>query len=256
MKGADVTVMETHDPFEEFPQMENIDAVLQRERSPLLSLPPEILQNILYHMDAPTCFVSLLSCTTIYEAAKTKRVLLRHLNRMPGLRLGLDSDLAALSLFESFRKRAAKSLCAAGVLANISKYVPNPDLTNITLSAISPGKPVLMATAHEHGEIHIYELSERYVRLKVALRTETELDQEFQYYMEVLRMTFSRDKDLAVLCRPRRPRYKPSPFGEDEECQSQEDTYRLKLVGLVYVSLHCVAVQPILISRTSPSRYT
>lgn len=101
MKGAaDVTVMETEDPFEEYPQMENIDAVLQRERSPLLSLPPEILQNILYHMDAATCFVSLLSCTTIYEAAQTKRVLLRHLNRMPGLRLGSTATWP-LSVFSS-----------------------------------------------------------------------------------------------------------------------------------------------------------
>ena len=244
MKGADVTVMETQDPFEEYPQMENIDAVLQRERSPLLSLPSEILQNVLYHMDAATCFVSLLSCSTVFEAAQTKRVLLRHLNRMPGLRLGLDHELATLDLFEAFRRRASKSLCAAGVLANISKYIPSPDLTNISQSAISPGKPVLMATAYQYGEINIYELSERYVRLKVALQTETELDREFnqEYYMEVLKMAFSRDKDLAVLCRPKMPGHEPSPFAEDTEDQSQGDTHRLKLVCLVHTSLLRVAV--------------
>lgn len=102
-----------------------------------------------------------------------------------------------------------------------------------------------MATSHEHGEIHIYELSERYLRLKVTLRTEIELDQELQYYMEVLMLTFSRDKDLAVLCRPRMPRYKASPFVQDEEFQSHEETYRLKLVGPVQCifSLYCCSNQ-------------
>ena len=234
-KGADVIVMETAEPFGEFPQMDDIDAVLQRERSPLLSLPPELLQNILYHMDASTCFVSLLSCTTIFEATQSKRVLLRHLNRMPGLKLGLDSELAALTLFESFRRRAAKQLTAAGILANVARYAPCDDITKITKSAFSPGKPVLMATAHSHGQVRIYELSERYLRLKAELQTDPGFDEELNrdYHMEILRLEFSPDKDLAVLCRPKSARVKGSPIFEDSTTEDKDARSILKLVGSI-----------------------
>lgn len=238
-KEVAVTVMETEDTLDEGLQKEGVDAQLRREQSPLLSLPPELLENILYHMDAATCFVSLISCKRIFEAAQTKRVLLRHLNRMPGLRLGLDHNLATLNLLESFRRRATKSLCAAGILANISRYAPNDDLTNITRSAISPGRPVLMATAHQYGEIRVYELSERYVRLKAELTTDLEYDRKSgeEYHMEVLRMDFSRDKDLSVLCRPDLTGSKAALFVDEAESFSKEDQSTLRLVGRIFISI-------------------
>ena len=231
MKASEVFVVETENPFHEYPQMQDIDEILARERSPLLSLPAEVLQYVLFHTDAATYFTSLLSCRTVFEAAQPRRVVLRHLNRLPGLRLGLE-NLDSFRLFQLFRRRAAKSLCAAGVLANITRYAPSDDLTNISRTVFSPGKPALMATAHNHGEVQIYELSEKYVRLKAELRTETNFDDEFHrdYHMEIVKLAFSHDKDLAVLCRMKIAKETPSPFVEDTEPGPGNVTPCLKLV--------------------------
>lgn len=122
--------METELPFDGYPHsMEDLDAILAIERSRLLSLPTELLQYILLGMDTATYFTSLLSCKTVFEAAQSRRVVLHHLNRLPGLRLGLET-LDSLNLFESLRKRCAKSMVAAGVLADITRYAPTDDLTN------------------------------------------------------------------------------------------------------------------------------
>ena len=221
MKAPEVSIMETGDPFEEFPQkMENIDAILAIERSLFLSLPAEVLQHILFNMDPATYFTCLLSCKTVFEAAKSRRVVLHHLNRLLGLRLGLE-HLDSLNLFESFRKRAAKSMVAAGVLADITRYAPSDDLTNISRTVISPGKPTLMATAHDHGEVNIYELGKKVVRFKAELRTETYFDEDLQvdYHMEIIKLAFSPDKDLVVLCRMRTSKEIPSPIADEGDCE-------------------------------------
>ena len=41
-------------------------------------------------------------------------------------------------------------------------------------SALIQGKPTLLATAHGHGQVRIYELSEKLVRQKAELRTEVQ----------------------------------------------------------------------------------
>jgi len=221
MKAPEVSVSETEDPFEEYPQkMENIDAIFAIERSFLPSLPTEVLQHILFHMDHATYFTCLLSCKTVFEAAKSRRIVLHHLDRMLGLRLGFE-NLDSLNLFESFRRRAAKSMVAAGVLADITRYAPSDDLTNISRTVISPGKPTLMATAHDHGEVNIYELGKKIVRFKAELRTETCFDEHLQldYHMQIVKMAFSPDKDLVVLCRMRTSEEVPSPIAHEGDCE-------------------------------------
>ena len=100
------------------------------------------------------------------------------------------------------------------VLADIAKYTACDDCTGMRRSALIGGKPTYLATAHEHGQVRIYELTDKYVRQKAELRTKKQHDQELHlnYQMEVLRMAFSSDRDLAVLCRPRQPKSDPSPF--------------------------------------------
>jgi hypothetical protein len=221
MKAPEVSASETEHPFEEYPQkMQNIDAILAIERSFLLSLPAEVLQHILLHMDYATYFTCLLSCKTIFEAAKSRRIVLHHLGRMLGLRLGFK-NLESVNLFESFRRRAAKSIVAAGVLADITRYAPSDDLTNISRTVISPGKPTLMATAHDHGEVNIYELGKKIVRFNAELRTETYFDEHLQrdYHMQIVKMAFSPEKDLAVLCRMRTSEEVPSPITHEGDCE-------------------------------------
>ena len=41
-------------------------------------------------------------------------------------------------------------------------------------SALIPGKPTLLATAHGHGQVRIYELTEKLVRQKAELRTKVQ----------------------------------------------------------------------------------
>lgn len=221
MKAPEIFVSETEEPFEEYAQtMENRDATVAIERSFLLSLPAEVLQNVLFHMDHATYFTCLLSCKTVFQAAQSRRTILHQLDRMLGLRIGYG-NLDSLNLFGLFRRRAAKSIVAAGVLADITRYAPSDDLTNISRTVISPGRPTLIATAHDHGEVNIYELSRKTVRFKAELRTETYFDEHLQlgYHMEIFKMAFSPDKDLAVLCRMRMSKEVPSPVAHGGDCE-------------------------------------
>lgn len=55
------------------------------------------------------------------DAAKARRIILHHLQNLPGLRLGLE-HISTSQLWKLFRRRAAESLCGAGVLADIKSY--------------------------------------------------------------------------------------------------------------------------------------
>lgn len=111
-------------------------------------------------------------------------------------------------------------------------------------SALIPGKPTLLATAHEHGQVRIYELTEKHVRQKAELRTQEQWDSVLQrrYQMEILKMAFSNERDLAVLCRPKQPKIEPTPFADDDDDDDDEPPpirkHTLKLVSAWHVSLH------------------
>ena len=263
MKTPEVIVMETDDPVGETAKEEKgADELPAEEESPLLSLPSEILQNILVNMDSATYFISLLSCRTVFGAAQSRRVVLHHLNRLPGLRLGLE-NLDSVNLFESFRKRAAESLSGAGVLADVTTYESSDDLVNISRTVFSPSKSPLMATAYERGQVSIHELrlTKPRIRLKSELRTETYFDEEFQcnYAMEIVKMTFSHEEDLAVLCRTKTAKEAPSPFPKDKisDLQSPRRLYKLvtfhrchaRTKGHFYSSDQSVPQIPVLLLR-------
>lgn len=100
--------------------------------------------------------------------------------------------------------------------------------------ALFSGKPTLLATAHEYGQVRIYELTETYVRQKAELRIRLQWDDELQrnYHMEILRMAFSNDRDLAVLCRPKQPKFEPKLFPDNDEGKPPEiPKHKLKLVS-------------------------
>ena len=114
MKPDNVVVVDESGPLDEDVEMQDIEDVPPPAKSLLLNLPPEILQLVLFHADTGALLASITSCKKVFDAAKAKHVVLQHMNRMPGLRLGL-ADLDSKTLFDTFRQRAAKSLYAAGV---------------------------------------------------------------------------------------------------------------------------------------------
>lgn len=119
MKGEQVVTVSEADASEEDTEMKDVETVPEPDSSLLLSLPAEVLQLVFFHADTGALFTSLLSCKTVFDAAQAKHVVLQHLNRMPGLRLGLQ-DLDTKLLFDTFRRRAAKGLYGAGVSIIIS----------------------------------------------------------------------------------------------------------------------------------------
>lgn len=185
----------------------------------LLQLPPEILQTIAWHMDPGTFFVSLLACKTIYDAAKYRRNLLRHLHSIPGLRLGLE-DLTTADLLLRFRKRAAASLCGAGVLADISRYARADSVNSISMAVFSSGTPAQFATVHDPATVNVYELTAEHVRLKAELRIQSREDAG-DHEMEVLKIAFSSTRDLAVLYNHKTVPTKVSPFVDEEEIRTK-----------------------------------
>ena len=197
----------------------------------LLHLPAEILQTIAWHMDPGTFFISLLTCKTMYDAAKYRRNLLRHLHSIPGLRLGLE-DLTTADLFLRFRKRAAASLCGAGVLADITRYAPAETINSISKAVFSSGTPAQLATVHESVFVKVYELTVDHVRLKAELRIQSREDTGV-HEIEVLKIAFSSTRDLAVLYKHKRAPMEVSPFVEEESTRTK---CTLRLVTFHYCS--------------------
>ena len=49
--------------------------------------------------------------------------------------------------------------------------------------------------------------------------------------MDVLRMAFSNDRDLAVLCRPMQPKVEATPFTDSDDKSPKVTMHTLKLVS-------------------------
>lgn len=198
----------------------------------LLNLPPEVLQIILWHMDPGTLFISLFTCKQIFDAAKAKNVLLHQIGSIPGLRLGLGENVRNPELLTEFRHRAAKTLLGVGVLADVAKYAHGSNLINVRQCVLSPGAsgaPAQLATVYQHHPVvNIYELAADHIRLKAELRTE--LSRSYgggSCNVEVLKVAFSANRDLAVLYRYTLHSEKASPFVDEAAAKAKRT---LKLV--------------------------
>ena len=169
--------------------------------SVLLKLPLEVLQTITWYMDVGTFFASLFTCKQFLKAAKCRPNVIRHLYSLPGLRLGLE-DTSTPDLFLRFRKRAAESGCAAGVLADITRYrqTSRISLSNAAFSPANPsqlGSQAHLATVHDGGIIQVYDLGQ-HVRLKAELHIRPEDGDDRR--MEVVRVSFApKSRDIAIL---------------------------------------------------------
>ena len=199
------------------------------QNSPLLRLPNELLQIITKHMDAGTFFASLLTSKRFSEVALSKSLLLHNLNRIPGLNLGL-SDLPTPDLLRLFRKRAAQSGCAAGALANVTKYAHQPGMRNAVFIPSDPSQNSNLAqlvTIQWDGVLQIYDLAESYVRRRFELHIRPE-GSCVSTRFEILKMTFSSSsRDLAVLYRQREPSEKVAPLSKRTASTQSLELYKL-----------------------------
>lgn len=173
------------------------------QNSELLRLPNELLQIVTKHMDTGTFFASLLTCKRFFEVALSKPLLFLHLKRIPGLTLGL-TDLPTPDLLSFFRTRAAQSGCAAGALANVTKYCHQPGMSSAVFIPSDPSQPGNLAqlvTNQWDGVLQIYDLAEDHVRRRFELHIRPEGSCS-STRVEILKVCFSpSSRDLAVLYR-------------------------------------------------------
>ena len=197
--------------------------------SPFLRLPNELIQIITKHMDAGTFFASLLTSKRFSEVALSKSLLLHNLNRIPGLNLGLD-DLPAPDLLRLFRKRAAQYGCAAGALANVTKYAHQPGMRNAVFIPSDPSQDSNLAqlvTIQWDGVLQIYDLAESYVRRRFELHIRPEGSCASTRF-EILKVTSSStSRDLAVLYRQRESSEKVAPFSKTTVSTQNLELYKL-----------------------------
>lgn len=207
----------------------------QKEPSRLLDLPLEILQLITWHMDTSTFYTSLLTCKKFLHAAECRQNILRHLLRLPGLRLGLH-DVSTPQLLSIFRKRAAMSLCGAGVLANVKRYAPIPSSVSLGKAVFSAGSPAHLAIAQNFHFVYVYDLNHTSVRLKIELQSIFRQSSAVNDDYDVVKMAFSSTRDLAILYKPKVPLGMPanSPFVKNTKIV----TNVLKLVTFHYTYSH------------------
>lgn len=202
------------------------------QNSALLRLPNELLQIITKHMDAGTFFASLLTSKRFLEVALSRSLLFHHLNRIPGLTLGL-TDLPTPDLLLFFRKRAAQSACAAGVLANVTRYAPQPGTTGMSNAVLIPSDPsepgnlAQLVMTQWDGVLQTYDLAEDHVRRKVELHIRPEGGSS-STRLEILKVSFSpSSRDLAVLYRKREHSRTASALVERTDSARDSEVYHL-----------------------------
>ena len=201
-----------------------------KQNSTFLQLPNELLQIITKHMDAGTFFASLLICKRFLDVAQSRPLLFHHLYRIPGRTLGL-TELSTPELLSFFRKRAAQTGCAAGALANVTKYAHQPKMSSaVFIPSSDPSQsgdlPQLVTTQWD-GVLQIFDLGEDHVRCRVELHIRPE-GKCSDTRVEILKVSFSpSSRDLAVLYQQRQLSRSASPSRGGDESARDREVYRL-----------------------------
>ena len=205
------------------------------ERSSLLSLPAEVVEIIMGHLDPAAFYVSSLTCTHLHSAAKnSRRNIAYHFDKLPGIRRPAHQLLHTDDLFFVFCQRVVDSFCAAGVLADAKLFIPthhpsqpdvsisqtvrksnvpatkisgvegihNNKMSKAVFSLESAGPPRVLARVDENENISMYVLADEGVTLIAQLRDMLP-DALDRSDLVVVKMAFSLNRDLAVLYKPR-----------------------------------------------------
>ena len=107
----------------------------------LLDLPPEILQQLLLYCTTPSFFHAIRSCKCIFRlAASSRAVLLHHLERVPGITLGLQSStISNDDLFRTLRRRGAAHLFGLNLTADCIDFYVGPGTLDPNASWLADG---------------------------------------------------------------------------------------------------------------------
>ena len=199
------------------------------QNSAFLRLPNELLQMITKHVDAGTFFATLLTCKRLIEIALSRPLLFHHLNCIPGLTLGL-TDLSTPDLLLFFKQRVAQSGCAAGVLANVTKYAHHPGMSIAQFIPSDPSQPgnlSQLVTTQWDGVLQIYDLAEDHVRRRVELHIRPEGGCS-STRVEILKLSFSpSSRDLAILYRQKEHSRKANSSLKNAESLGDSEIYSL-----------------------------
>ena len=170
-----------------------------------LSVPPEVLELIFWHMDEGTFFIALKACRQFSEIGSTRKNLLHQVGRLPGLRPGLE-DLYGRKLRKECYERASTSGCMASVLADI-RTCKLPSGTMLSSSGFSENTPTKkcwsqcnhsqLALANNDNTINIYSLTDEDVRPTLTLDLHT--TDNWNCPTRIAALAFSPIGDLVVL---------------------------------------------------------
>lgn len=165
----------------------------------LLDLPPEVLQNILWHVDPGTLLVCLFVNQKFLELAHSKRILLHQLRSIPGLTVGIE-DLNTYDAFMLFRRRATQNLCGSSVLAQLTKYQTGRRKVNVPLCVFYAGDPACLAVTYRgRAVLRLYDFKEERIRPKIDLNAHLFQGEESDGHIELLKVAFSETRDVAGL---------------------------------------------------------
>ena len=174
---------------------------------PALPLPPEIVDRIFWHLDVGSYFVTLMTCKQFWVVASSRRNLLRQIQRIPGLRNGLE-NLSTRDLFIEFRRRACKAACGSEVMADV-KGAPIPSGSIHSMSTMTTFQSrlgrstVVLAIPHHDASVAIYSVSKDDVNLIETVRY---CGPNNQFDISIHALSFSRYDLLGVL------------YGQDDWC--------------------------------------
>ena len=224
---ADWSTASSSGPEEESSPTTEPRADEKKQPPNLISLPPELIQTILWHMEPGAYFTSFQTCKTLQADTNIRKLVLHQISHLPGLRLGLD-DLETPELFSTFRKRAARNAIAADVFADIAHYEPVDPASRMDKCAIvhGPVKPPYLAVPTDRHRVNVYWLGSKFVRLKAeGLKPRERKSRD----LEIVQMAFSEGKDLAVLYAT-----KPSSRSRSLYEGRSRTTRKYKLVTFLY----------------------
>ena len=155
-------------------------------------------------MKPATFFLTLSTCKHLLNAAHSKPLLLYQINRLPGLRLGLE-DLTAQELIRRYRSRAAHQSISARTQASVSHYKSDPYYLIARSAHVqhsytrSISRYTTVAVPTQTGTIQLYDCSKRLVKRREELQIRREDGDPSQ--LHILKTAFAEEtKDLAALC--------------------------------------------------------
>lgn len=170
----------------------------------LLSLPPELLQIVLFHVSPASILQAAFSCRTILDILTSSRtLLLHHLEQIPGENIPSVSSLKTSELFRLLLQRSAQQLYGAQFHGSREKLHIKGKVINVRASSFADlGDPNLALAVRNDGVVRLYHASEG----KVTFRRRLTPPWDQSAKVQVLKTAFSGEDGVYVLQRVIRPK--------------------------------------------------